>query len=159
MSSSMSVRSFSLGRHPSFSSLSLRDSGRPRASRASVSFAASVPLSRSASASQDLNGGGPAVFLLNGFRSNSANDKEAMQGLNGRLANYLDKVRLRSDWSHGSAVRTLERSNADLEMKIKQLMIERIPKGHDMDAMMSQAHAVELEVRWGGGGEEVCVDK
>lgn len=43
-------------------------------------------------------------------------------------------------------VRSLERSNADLEMKIKQLMIERIPKGHDLDSMMAQAHAVEQEV-------------
>lgn len=43
-------------------------------------------------------------------------------------------------------VRSLERSNADLEMKIKQLMLERIPKGHDLDSMMAQAHAVEQEV-------------
>lgn len=43
-------------------------------------------------------------------------------------------------------MRTLERSNADLEMKIKQLMINRIPKGHDLDSMMAQAHAVEQEV-------------
>lgn len=43
-------------------------------------------------------------------------------------------------------VRSLERSNADLEAKIKQLMIERIPKGHDLDSMMAQAHAVEQEV-------------
>lgn len=43
-------------------------------------------------------------------------------------------------------VRSLERSNADLELKIKQQMIERIPKGHDLDSMMAQAHAVEQEV-------------
>lgn len=43
-------------------------------------------------------------------------------------------------------VRSLERSNADLEMKIKQLMLDRIPKGHDLDSMMAQAHAVEQEV-------------
>lgn len=43
-------------------------------------------------------------------------------------------------------VRSLERSNADLEMKIKQVMITRIPKGHDLDSMMAQAHAVEQEV-------------
>lgn len=43
-------------------------------------------------------------------------------------------------------VRSLERSNADLEARIKQLMMERIPKGHDLDSMMAQAHAVEQEV-------------
>lgn len=47
---------------------------------------------------------------------------------------------------HLAQVRSLERSNADLEAKIKQVMIERIPKGHDLDSMMAQAHAVEQEV-------------
>ncbi|XP_044031171.1 keratin, type I cytoskeletal 18 isoform X3 [Siniperca chuatsi] len=132
MASSMSVRSYSMSRQPSFSSRSLMDTGRAR-SRASVSFAAASPLSRSASISQDLNG--PMSLQLNGLRGNSTNDKEAMQSLNNRLANYLDKVR------------SLERSNADLETKIKQLMLDRIPKGHDLESMMAQAHAVEQEVR------------
>ena len=43
-------------------------------------------------------------------------------------------------------VRSLERSNADLEMKIKQVMLDRVPKGRDLDSMMAQAHAVEQEV-------------
>ncbi|KAF3848965.1 hypothetical protein F7725_015462 [Dissostichus mawsoni] len=132
MASSMSVRSFSLGRQPSFSSRSLMDTGRAR-SRASVSFATSSPLSRSASIGQELNG--PISLKLNGVHGNSTNDKEAMQSLNSRLANYLDKVR------------SLEHSNADLETKIKQVMLDRIPKGHDLDSMMAQAHAVEQEVR------------
>ena len=78
-----------MNRQPSFSSRSLMDTGRAR-SRASVSFAAANPLSRSASISQDLNG--PTSLQLNGLHGNSINDKEAMQSLNSRLANYLDKV-------------------------------------------------------------------
>ncbi|XP_019908742.1 keratin, type I cytoskeletal 18-A isoform X2 [Esox lucius] len=129
----MSMRSFSVGRQPSFSSHSLRESGRAR-SRASVSFTAASPLARSASVSHDLNGQ-PVTLNLNGQLGNHTNEKEAMQSLNNRLANYLNKVR------------TLEKSNADLEQRIKQIMIERIPKGHDFETMMAQAHQVAQEVR------------
>lgn len=160
MASSISVRSYTTSRQPSFSSRSLMDTSRAR-SRASVSFMPSSPLSRPASAGSDLNG--PMAAQVNSVHGNSTNDKEAMQNLNNRLASYLDKVRAGPRWTRPqrvtggprspnlsqhclTQVRSLERSNADLEAKIKQVMIERIPKGHDLDSMMAQAHAVEQEV-------------
>lgn len=89
MSSSLSVRSFSGSRHLSFSSRSLMDTSRGRP-RASVSFAAAGPLGRSASAGHDLNG--PVSLQLSGMEATRSNNKEAMQSLNNRLANYLDTV-------------------------------------------------------------------
>ncbi|XP_061913116.1 keratin, type I cytoskeletal 18 [Entelurus aequoreus] len=130
MASSLSLRGYSVSRQPSFSCRSLMDTGRSR-SRASVSFSAAGPSARSASVGHDLNS--PTGLHLNGLHG--SDEKEAMQSLNSRLAKYLDKVH------------TLERSNADLESKIQQLMIARVPKGHDLDSMMVQAHAVEQEVR------------
>ncbi|KAM8885752.1 keratin, type 1, gene c5 isoform 2-T2 [Spinachia spinachia] len=114
-------------RQPSLPAMSVRDSVRSVRSNPPASVG-TLPLYRSVSMGNGLN-------MLATSLGGAASEKETMQGLNDRLATYLDKVR------------SLERSNGGLEVKIKQLMLEKAPKGHDVEAMMAQAHSIGQEMR------------
>lgn len=126
MFTSQSVRNYSLRQQP-FSNMSMREGGRSSLPKPAATIS---NFTRSVSMGNGINMLGSSI----NYNSASTNDKETMQGLNDRLATYLEKVR------------SLENSNTELEAKIKQLMLEKVPKCHDIKAMMSQAHAIGQEV-------------
>ncbi|XP_059811974.1 keratin, type I cytoskeletal 18-like isoform X2 [Hypanus sabinus] len=127
MSSSMRYSSMSSYGGPMYSH-TVRRSGTPQFSASSVSgFGSRLSVSRvSSSYSRPAFGGAAGMVSSNmGGISNIggiSNQKETMQGLNDRLANYLEKVR------------NLESANAKLEHQIKEHMDSRGMSTYDLSA-------------------------
>ncbi|XP_038638147.1 keratin, type I cytoskeletal 18 [Scyliorhinus canicula] len=116
------------------SSLQRRSSSRavPRFSSRSVQNSS---WSRAPSVSLPGSAAGWGSSLSARMASGSSDEKEAMQGLNSRLALYLEKVR------------SLETGNHDLELKIKALLEERKPVHRDITPMLAQAHALNTQIQ------------
>ncbi|XP_069465750.1 keratin, type I cytoskeletal 18-like [Ambystoma mexicanum] len=124
MAATLSVRSQSFGKRPTFSSYSVggRSIPKSRTSVSSIKFTASSPVKNGFSSAGVING---AVKV---------NDKETMRCLNDRLASYLEKVRY------------LEKTNQELEIKIQDKMKADAPVFRDHGPVFAQAHALSQEI-------------
>nr|XP_055076407.1 keratin, type I cytoskeletal 13-like [Misgurnus anguillicaudatus] len=106
--------------------------------------------SASASRSFAAGGGSAGGFNLSDAMDVSANDKATMQNLNDRLATYLETVR------------SLEKANADLELKIRQFLDSKTtPGARDYSAYyatISDLQAKILHATGVNGGIYLSID-